>query len=131
MSMEMHAVLGCSLLVAVLVIIQGVIANRTFNVKDLLGARDGMVFDQGMLGRARRAMANTIEALWMFVPAALIVEMTGQNNTTTAIAAAVFLIARVIYIPAYLFDPPMVRSGVWFAGLLVSLVMIVQAVLPG
>lgn len=129
MSMEILAVLGGSVLVGVLVIIQGVIANRRHDVKDLLGPRDGLVLDQGMLGRAKRATANTMEALWMFVPAALVIEITGQTNVVTAMACGIFLIARVIYIPAYLFNPPMLRSGVWFAGFLATGVLIVQAFL--
>ncbi|MCU0881600.1 MAG: MAPEG family protein [Hyphomonadaceae bacterium] len=131
MSMEIYAVLGGSILMVVLVIIQGVIANRQFDPKDLIGARDGLVLDQGLLGRAKRATANTMEALWMFVPAALVIELTGQGNALTAIACGIFLIARVIYIPAYLVDPPMVRSGAWFAGFLATGVLVVQAFWPG
>jgi uncharacterized MAPEG superfamily protein len=128
MSIELWTVLGCSALVAVLVITQGVLANRIYKPDDLLGARDNLVLDQGMLGRSKRAMANTMEALWMFVPAALVVHITDQGTVTTQIACIIFLISRVIYIPAYLLNPPLLRSGVWFAGLIATLVMIVQAI---
>lgn len=64
--------------------------------------------------RARRALNNMNEGMLMFMPIALLVAM----NDGPTMGAMVFLIARIIYLPAYLLGVPVLRSAVWFIGLM-------------
>jgi uncharacterized MAPEG superfamily protein len=130
MSVELCAILACAAVFASIILVQGVIANRIFKPAELLGARDGLPVDQGKLGRARRAGQNTLEAFAVFIPATLVVELTGQQSLLTAIACVLFVLARIVYVPAYILDPPNVRSLVWFVGFIASIVMLIAA-LPG
>ena len=70
-------------------------------------------------GRAERAAANSIEALLMFAPLALVAQLAGIADEAL-LGATVFIWARVAYLPIYLAGIIYVRSlvgGVGVAGL--------------
>jgi uncharacterized MAPEG superfamily protein len=81
-------------------------------------------------GRAARAQQNMAEALPVFLGLALLLEVQGTTSSLAWQGAAVFLIARVLYVPAYMAGILGVRSTVWGIGL-VGLGMMVAAVLSG
>ena len=74
--------------------------------------------------RLARAMNNHFEALILFAPAILIVELSGQNSQLTAACATAYLIARVLYIPAYYFGLSPWRSAIWFVGFGATIVIV-------
>ncbi len=74
-------------------------------------------------------MNNHFEALVLFAPTVLIVELSGQNSRLTAICAALYLCARVLYIPAYYFGLSPWRSYVWFVGFFATLLMILSTLI--
>ena len=80
-------------------------------------------------GRLARAMNNHFEALILFAPAVLIVELGGQNTQFTAACATAYLIARVAYIPAYYFGLSPWRSYIWFVGFGATIAMILSALI--
>jgi uncharacterized MAPEG superfamily protein len=80
-------------------------------------------------GRLARAMNNHFEALILFAPAVLIVELSCQNTGFTAACAATYLAARVLYIPAYYFGSTPWRSLIWFVGFTATLLMILSTLL--
>ncbi|MDO8034609.1 MAPEG family protein [Janthinobacterium sp. SUN128] len=72
-------------------------------------------------GRLRRAQANLFETLPLFAAAVLIAHVTAQESALTLYGAALYLAARVLYLPLYAFGVPVVRTLVWcvsIAGLL-------------
>ncbi|MCF2869577.1 MAPEG family protein [Octadecabacter sp. G9-8] len=79
--------------------------------------------------RLARAMNNHFEALILFAPAVLIVELSGQNTKFTAACATAYLIARVAYIPAYYFGLSPWRSYIWFVGFGATIAMIVSTLI--
>ena len=108
---------------------ESVIGSRSFSLKDMLGPRDNISGLPPMLARAKRATANMIESMVMFVPLVLIAAVTGKSNEMTAYGAMTFFFARLVYAPIYWFGVPVLGSLVWGVGV-VGLVMIFLQVLP-
>ena len=63
-----------------------------------------------------------LEALPIFIALALLALVKGGDTSEVTHAALIFLIARVVYVPAYVSGIPMLRSFVWLVGV-ASLVM--------
>lgn len=81
-------------------------------------------FDDEWAHRAYRAHMNAFESIAVFAPAALMIEVTGTGTEFTATVAAAYFIARVIYAPLYYFNIPVLRTAVWFVGLIASLYLV-------
>ncbi len=79
-------------------------------------------------GRAQRALGNMNEALFVFIPLALLAVHFGLDNGLAWWGALVFLLARIAYIPAYITAIGLTRSIVWTIGH-IGLGMMVVAVL--
>ncbi|MBY9067799.1 MAPEG family protein [Hyphomonas sp. WL0036] len=103
--------------------------HRQYSGKELLSARDNLAPYGPLMGRAKRATANMVEAMCMFVPLVLLVEASGRSNQWTELGAAIFFFARLAFAPLYWFGVPAVRSLVFFVGV-VGLVMMFLQVLP-
>lgn len=82
----------------------------------LLSSRDEHRTLSGMVGRLDRALNNSIAALALFAPAILILQAKSGFSPTTLHAAQVFLAARVLYLPAYVFNLTGFRTLVWLVG---------------
>ena len=79
-----------------------------------LGPRDRLPRETVMGGRARRAQANLMEALPVFLGLLLALEHTGAWNDAVT-GGWIFLGARALYVPAYLVGPAGLRSCCWAA----------------
>jgi uncharacterized MAPEG superfamily protein len=73
--------------------------------------------------RAQRALANLFEGLPIFLTLALLSLILGIDDGMASLGAGLFLAARVLYVPCYVFAISGVRSGVWAIGVLGLLVM--------
>ncbi len=71
--------------------------------------------------RAAWAQANTWEALPIFVAAALTCHVTGADGPAAGGIGVTWLVARALYIAAYLADVAPIRSMLWLVSLLCSL----------
>lgn len=93
-----------------------------------LGPRDVQPPETPASSRAARALVNLQEALPVFLTVALLHVVRGTGDDAAPWAFG-FLVARVLYVPAYLSGVPGVRSAVWssswvgLGGLIVSLVL--------
>ena len=111
------------LLVLALFVIQTILPNRfrepaaESNVKVALGPRDNPRPYTVIGGRAARALANMQEALPVFLALALLNLIVGTAADTSITGAWIFLLARVVYVPAYLSGIPGLRTLVWAVGL--------------
>ena len=92
-----------------------------------LGPRDDPPVQSRMGGRAARALANMQEALPVFLALALLNLYLGTGDLALT-GATVFLVARVLYVPAYLAGIPGLRTLIWAAGV-VGLVMMLIPIL--
>ena len=80
-------------------------------------------------GRLWRAMNNHFEGLILFTIAVLIVTLTDQQTALTGICAATYLLARILYIPAYAFGWVPWRSLFWLIGLIATTLMLIAALI--
>ena len=96
--------------------------------RDRLG---GSLEDQVSIRTARlfRAMNNHFEGLILFSIAVFVVTFSDQGNAFTAACAAAYLVARILYVPAYFFGLRPWRSVIWMVGFLATVSMLVSALL--
>ena len=93
------------------------------------GPRDTPIVAHGIPARLKRAMDNHFEALILFTIAAVVITFTDQSTAVTQSAATAYLIARILYIPAYAYGWTPWRSAIWAVGWLATIVMLIAALI--
>ena len=104
-------------------------ANRQLPPGVALGPRDNKPELTGIAGRLQRAMNNHFEGLVLFTIAVVVVTLGEESTQVTRRAANVYLIARVLYIPAYAFGWTPWRSAIWAVGFFATLTMLIAALI--
>lgn len=79
--------------------------------------------------RLQRALNNHFEGLILFTIAVVVVTLSHQSTTLTAICGWLYFAARVLYIPAYALGLSPWRSAIWAVGFLSTIVMLLAALL--
>lgn len=79
--------------------------------------------------RLIRAWENHFESLALFTIAVIVVSLANTNTAFTATCAWTYLVARILYIPAYYFGLTPWRSLIWFVGFLAAPCMLIAALL--
>ena len=82
----------------------------------LLSSRDETRTVTGMTARLERALNNSLVAMALFAPAILILVVLDRTGSASLLAAQVFLIARIVYLPVYAFGIPAIRTLAWLTG---------------
>jgi uncharacterized MAPEG superfamily protein len=77
-------------------------------------------------GRAERAFRNLLETFPVFAALALALVVTGRNGGLGALAAEIWIVARVIYVALYFIQVPFARSLVWFVSIFALVAMLVR-----
>jgi uncharacterized MAPEG superfamily protein len=108
-------------------VLYSVAGNAQAGTKAAMSPRDRKVELTGKAGRLQRAMDNHFEGLILFGIAAVVVSVSGQSTGLTAACAWAYLIARVLYIPAYVFGLVPWRSLIWAVGWFATFAMLVAA----
>lgn len=80
----------------------------------------------GWGARAQAAHQNSFEAFAPFAAAVLVAETGGGDPERIALLCGVFLVARVVYIGLYIANLATLRSLVWSAGLVATVLLFVQ-----
>jgi len=93
-----------------------------FDLWGIVGNRDNPPELSVIAGRLERAKNNMLEALPMFLALALLALVKGGDTSEATLGATIFLVARVVYVPAYVSGIPLLRSLIWLVGV-ASLVM--------
>ncbi len=101
--------------------VTGMIA--TIDMGYLLSSRDEGRTLEGMLGRMDRAITNSVTAMALFAPPVLVLALRDQGSAQSLLAAQVFLAARIVYFPAYMFGIRGLRTLVWSGGFLATLIL--------
>ena len=89
----------------------------------LLSSRDENRTVSGITARLERAQTNSITALALFAPPVLILAINDAFTATSLQAAQIFLIARIIYLPAYGFRITGLRTLAWLGGFAATLTL--------
>lgn len=80
------------------------------------GNRDDALPVPAWIERTRRAHLNMVENLAPFACLVLAAHLSGKADSTTALGAQVFFIARVAHAAVYIIGIPYLRTLVYFAG---------------
>ena len=103
--------------------------HRKMDINKAMGPRDTEVDRPGISGRMHRALSNHTEGLVLFGIAALVITVSQQSTGYTGALAWVYLVARVLYVPAYAFNWVPWRSLIWAFGLFATIAMLVAALI--
>lgn len=130
MTPELTALTLAGLLQAVQFVLVSLAANREVGPRVTLSPRDNIdlrAMVSPRTGRLIRALDNHFEGLILFTLAVVVVTLGGKASALTAACAYVYLIARVLYVPAYAFGLVPWRSIIWMTGWAASVLMLVAA----
>lgn len=90
------------------------VITKQRGIKWNLSSRDGNPPPlTGYAGRIDRALQNFKETFPLFLAAVFLVIITQRTGDVSSISACVYLIARVLYFPIYVFNITVVRTLVW------------------
>ena len=136
MTPELTVLTLAALLQVVQYVLMSVPANMELGPGKTTSPRDrselgGSLEDQLSDKSARlvRALNNHFEGLILFTIACVVVTLGEQSKPLTAACAWAYLIARVLYIPAYYFGLRPWRSLIWMVGFTATTIMLLAALL--
>lgn len=82
----------------------------------MLSSRDEHRTAAGIGARLERAERNSVTALALIAPPILILAVRDNFSDASLLAAQVFLVARLVYLPAYAFRITGLRTLAWLSG---------------
>ena len=136
MTPELTVLALAALLQGVQFALMAIPANIELGVGKTASPRDASRMGRPMVeqvsdktGRLIRAMNNHFEALILFTIAVVVITLGDRGTGFSAVCAWTYLVARVLYIPAYYFGWSPWRSLIWFVGFLSTMLMIVSALI--
>ena len=129
MSPELTVLALAALLQVVQFVLYSVTANLQVGPKKAMSPRDEKIELTGAAGRLQRAMNNHFEGLILFTIAVVVVTLGEASSTLTAACAHVYLIARILYVPAYVSGAVPWRSLIWMVGFGATVIMLIAALL--
>ncbi len=97
--------------------------TKNYSTSFLLSARDNPPEATLISQRARRAWLNLMESMPFFLALGIIGLFQGIDLAPVML---IWLIARLIYLPAYLFAIPLLRTVIW----IISIGALIQMGLP-
>ena len=128
MSIEIQIVAAIGGLLLLLTLIQGTRNVLFLGLPVAAGNQHDIAPWTGTNDRLNRAIRNLIEAIAIFVPIAVAIQVLGLTNETTALGAQIFLVSRVIHTIVYIAGIPWVRTTAWTGGVL-GIVMVATPLL--
>ena len=129
MTTELTILAYAGLLQILQFILFSIAANLQVGPRIAMGPRDGKVELTGKPGRLQRALNNHFEGLILFTLAVVVVTLGDKATGLTGICAWVYLGARILYIPAYIFGLTPWRSVIWCFGLIATTLMLLSALI--
>jgi uncharacterized MAPEG superfamily protein len=105
------------------------VGRNKMDLQAAMGPRDVPLARPDICGRMHRALWNHTEGLVLFAIAALVVTFSDQSTAYTTIAAAIYLICRILYVPAYAFGWTPGRTLIWMGGFFATNAMLIMALI--
>lgn len=121
MTLPLWALIGAVLLPYIITGITAVYRTRQFGSVDNRHPRLQAAKLEGVGARAVGAQENAWEALTVFAPAVILAHIAGADPGKAALAAGIFLVARILHLIVYLNDMATVRTLCFVVGLASSL----------
>ena len=129
MHIEITVLIGAALVHSLLFLLFSISANIQVGPKRTLGPRDEPIDLSGKVARVQRALNNSFESLILFGIAIFVLVAQGKESNLSAIVAHVFLAARILYIPSYIYGLVPWRSVIWIVGWISTVILLVLALL--
>lgn len=132
MTPELLALTLAGLLQCAQFVIVSIPANRELGPRITTAPRDDGPLEAKVstpVARLARAMDNHATALSLFAVAVVVVTLSESASGFTALCAWLYVIARVVYVPAYYYGWAPWRSLLFFIGWSASLLMLLAALL--
>lgn len=131
MTAELTALVSAALLGLVHILAPAALRTRQYGLRWNAGPRDeAMLPPTALAGRLARAQANFFESFPLFAAAVLVIYVADLETETTLLAAWVWLVARVAYLPLYAMGVPYVRGVAWATSLVALLTLLLRPLLP-
>lgn len=129
MSPELTTLTFAALLQVVQFVLYAIPANKELGPGYTMSARDRAPSRpmSDRTARLGRAMENHFESLILFGIAVMVIQTSGQNSAFTAAMGWTYLIARILYIPAYAYGMKPGRSIIWAVGFFATTLMLLAA----
>ncbi len=118
MSMEINTLAAVGGLALLLTLIQGTRNVILLGLPTAAGNQHDVAPWSGWNDRLNRALRNLMEAIVIFAPIVVAVQLLGLNNDTTALGAQLFLGARLAHAAVFILGIPYVRTLAWSVGVL-------------
>ena len=129
MIVEVFVLVVAALVQSAVFIIYAVVANRQVGSDKTMAPRDEPIELSGKAGRLQRSFNNSNESLILFTIAVVALVLQDKTTETTHWLAHVFLLARILYIPSYVWGWVPWRSVIWMIGWLATVIMLVLSIL--
>lgn len=127
MPIEVQVLAYAALLQFVQLVLMAIPVNLQLGPAYTGGNRDEERRPTGIPGRLKRALDNHFEGLILFTIAVFVVVAAEQQSSVTEACAWVYLVARILYVPAYAWGVYGLRSLIWTVGWVATGVMLVAA----
>lgn len=88
-------------------------------------ARDNEAAPNLLTARAEKALRNFLETYAAFIALAVATELSGRSDVFTQWGASIWFVARIVYLPLYVFGVQDIRSLVWFASFIGLILMFI------
>lgn len=112
-------------------VLMAVPANLELGTRHTMGPRDSDAELEARLSvgtrRLFRALDNHFQGLILFTLAVAVVELGPGSGTLTTALAALYLAARILYVPAYYYGWVPWRSVIWLLGFAATMLMLIAA----
>ena len=116
MTADLWALFATLGLAIVQISLQSILVLRQAGPAWVAGPRDESKAVTGMAGRMARAHRNLLEIFPQFLAALFLVHIAGMNGQLSVYGAWLFFFSRCLYVPAYAWGPPGLRSVFWQGG---------------
>ena len=136
MSHELAALTLAGLLQVSQYVAMSIPANIELGIGKTISPRDPALLVKPLIdqmspktGRLYRALNNHFEGLVLFTLAVVVITLSEKSNTVTVSASYIYLIARVLYVPAYYFGLKPWRTLIWLFGFFATTTILITALI--
>lgn len=116
MNIEIEMLAATAGLLLLMTLIQGTRNVLLLGLSTTAGNQHNITAWTGWNDRLNRAIDNLKEAVVIFMPLSIAVQLLGLSNETTALGAQIFVAARIVHAIVYTLGVPWIRTVAWTAG---------------
>lgn len=115
LTIEAWGLIALSIQALIHVSVQGLVLKASVGNTWTVGSRDIPMEPGNLAARAKRAAENFQETAIAFLAIALVIILADLSNKVTSVGCIIYIVGRIIYLPAYLAGIPWFRSLIWNA----------------